>query len=151
MAGRKTLAITDRQYRILQLLWQHGPMTVRELMGLLPRGERQPYTTVLGMLQNMEKSGLLSHQKEGLAHRYQPQVSQAEATGQLLRDFLARFFGGSAEALVAGLVDAEALSPSDLRDLEAKLASAAAGPGSKKQKGRRTRKKKRTRNRGPTR
>jgi predicted transcriptional regulator len=121
MAGRKTLAITDRQFEVLRILWDQGPLTVRELMEHLPRGDRQPYTTVLGLLQNMEKAGLLGHREEGLTYRYEPTVSRQEATGQLLRDFLSRFFRGSAEALVLGLVDTQELSPHELRDIEAKL------------------------------
>lgn len=121
MAGRKTLAITDRQFEALRILWDHGPLTVRQLMEHLPRGDRQPYTTVLGLLQNMEKAGLLSHQEEGLTYRYEPTVSRHEATGTLLRDFVTRFFRGSAEALVLGLVDTRELAPHELRDIEAKL------------------------------
>ena len=41
----------------------------------------------------------------------------------MLRDFVARFFGGSAEKLVLGLVDADELDAADLRELEAKLAA----------------------------
>jgi predicted transcriptional regulator len=121
MAGRKTLAITDRQFEALRILWEYGPLTVRQVMEHLPRGDRQPYTTVLGLLQNMEKAGLVRHQEEGLTYRYEPAVSRQEATRALLHDFLARFFRGSAEALVLGLVDTEALSPEDLREIEAKL------------------------------
>ena len=121
MAGRKTLAITDRQFTALRILWEHGPLTVRQLMEHLPRGDRQPYTTVLGLLQNMEKAGFVTHQEEGLTYRYQPAVTRQEATSQLLRDFLMRFFRGSAEALVLGLVDTQELSPGDLREIEAKL------------------------------
>lgn len=121
MAGRKTLAITDRQFEALRILWEHGPLTVRQVMEHLPRGDRQPYTTVLGLLQNMEKAGLVRHQEEGLTYRYEPAVSQQEATSELLHDFLLRFFRGSAEALVLGLVDTEALSANELREIEAKL------------------------------
>ena len=126
MAGRKTLAITDRQYAILRILWTHGPLTVRELTAHLPRGDSQPYTTVLGMVQNMEKSGLVAHDQEGATYRYRAAVGERETTRRLLRDFVNRFFRGSAEALVAGLVDAEALSPDDVRELEAKLAASKA-------------------------
>jgi predicted transcriptional regulator len=87
----------------------------------LPGGDRQPYTTVLGMLQNMHKAGLVEADKEGLVHRYRPTVTQQEATGSLLSDFVARFFRGSAEQLVLGLVDARQLAPDDLRAIEAKL------------------------------
>lgn len=121
MAGRKVLAITDRQFAVLRVFWEHGPLTVRELMEQLPRGDRQPYTTVLGLLQSMEKAGLVKHDKEGLTHRYRPAISRREATGSLLSDFLARFFHGSAEQLVLGLVDAEQLAPNDLRAIEARL------------------------------
>ncbi len=122
MAGRKVLAITERQFAVLRVLWEHGPLTVRGLMEHLPRGERQPYTTVLGMLQAMEKAGLVDHEKDRLTHRYRPTVSRREATGNLLSDFLARFFHGSAEQLILGLVDAEQIDPGDLRAIEAKLA-----------------------------
>jgi predicted transcriptional regulator len=125
MAGRKTLTITDRQYQVLQILWDRGPLTVRELMQHLPRGERQPYTTALGLVQNMERQGLLGHVKEGVTHRYVPLVDRRQMTGRLVQDFLNRFFGGSAEALVLGLVDAAALSPQELGELEAKLSATA--------------------------
>ncbi|HTU90751.1 MAG TPA: BlaI/MecI/CopY family transcriptional regulator [Gemmataceae bacterium] len=121
MAGRKTLAMTDRQFAILQLLWEYGPLTVRQLLEHLPGGERQPYTTVLGMLQTMEKAGLVAHEAEGTTYRYQAAVSRQAALGTLLRDFMARFFRGSAEELVLGLVDADALTAADLRDIEARL------------------------------
>jgi predicted transcriptional regulator len=127
MAGRKALPITDRQFEALQILWQHGPLTVRQLMRHLPRGNRQPYTTVLGLLQNMEKAGLVTHEQEGVTYRYLPALSRREATGTLLRDFVARFFRGSAEALVLGLVDSRELSARELREIESKFQQASAG------------------------
>src|ERR1700736_6528808 len=130
MAGRKTLALTERQFTALQVLWDHGPLTVRQLMEHLPRGDRQPYTTALGLLQNMEKAGLVTHQEEAQTYRYLPAVSREEATGTLLRDFLSRFFRGSAEALILGLVDSQELSPDDLREIEAKLNSSFPPKGS---------------------
>ena len=121
MAGRKTIAITDRQFAALRVLWDYGSLTVRQLMEHLPRGQRQPYTTALGLLQNMEKAGLVRHQEEGVTYRYEAAVSRQEGTSGLLRDFVARFFRGSAEALVLGLVDTQELSPKDLREIETKL------------------------------
>ena len=121
MAGRKALAITERQFGVLRVLWDRGALTVRELMEHIPRGDRQPYTTVLGLLQGMEKAELVAHEKEGLTHRYRPLVSREQATGSLLSDFLARFFHGSAEQLVLGLVDAKELAPEDLRAIETRL------------------------------
>jgi predicted transcriptional regulator len=132
MAGRKGLAITERQFAVLRVLWAQGPLTVRGLMEHLPRGDRQPYTTVLGLLQGMEKAGLVDHEKLGITHRYRHTVSQEEGTGSLLSDFLTRFFHGSAEQLVLGLVDARELAPDDLRAIEARLAGSRGGPSAEK-------------------
>jgi predicted transcriptional regulator len=121
MAGRKEIAITDRQFDVLRVLWQHGPLTVRELMVHLPGGESTPYTTVLGLLQSMEKAGLVEHEKEQQTHRYRPTLTEQEATGNLLSDFVRRFFLGSAERLVLGLVDSQQLAPEALREIEARL------------------------------
>jgi predicted transcriptional regulator len=126
MAGRKTLALTDRQFELLALLWEHGPLTVRDVLGHLPHGNSLPYTTVLGLLQTMEKAGLVTHDAEKLTHRYRPLVSRAEATGSLLGDFVRRFFQNSAARLVLSLVDTCKLSPAELREIEAKLAQAQA-------------------------
>jgi predicted transcriptional regulator len=126
MAGRKTLALTDRQFEVLSLLWDQGPQTVRELLTRLPRGNALPYTTVLGLLQNMEKAGLVTHDAEKQTHRYRPLVRREEATGNLLADFLERFFRGSAERLVLSLVDTRQISPEDLREIQARLARAEA-------------------------
>ena len=128
MAGRKAIAITDRQFAVLRVMWASGPLTVRELMEHLPRGDSLPYTTVLGLLQSMEKAGLVAHEKEAQAHRYRPTLSEREATKNLLSDFLGRFFHGSAERLVLGLVDAQELDPGALKAIEARLAAPPAEP-----------------------
>ena len=119
MAGRKTLTMTERQFQTLKVLWEHGPLTVREFLEHLPSGT--PYTTALALLQNMEKAKLVAAEKVGPANRYRAVPSAEQATGDLLRDFARRFFGGSAQQLATGLVDAGELTPSDLDELEAKL------------------------------
>lgn len=131
MAGRKNIAITERQFEVLGLLWEHGPMTVRELRERLTRNGEVPYTTVLGLLQNMERAGLVAHDADLPAHRYRPLVSRQEATGTLLSDFLKRFFRGSAQRLVLGLVDARHLSAEELRAIEAELSREPPSSGTK--------------------
>jgi BlaI family penicillinase repressor len=123
VAGRKTQAVTDRQYQALEALWRRGPLTVRELLEELPDGT--PYTTGLGLLQNMEKAGLVQAEKDGAAHRYAPVMNRAQGMQHVLRDFAARFFGGSAQRLAVGLVETGELTPGELSELQ-KLATAKA-------------------------
>lgn len=123
MTGRKKFAITERQFEVLRILWEHGPLTVRSVREHMPREEEIPYTTVLGLLQNMEKAGLVTHDAEKQTHRYRPRISRDEATGTVLADFLGRFFQNSAQRLVLSLLDTQHLSPTDLREIEEKLAA----------------------------
>ena len=71
----------------------------------------------------------MTHEQEGVTYRYAAALSRRKATRTLLRDFLSRFFQGSAEALIQGLVDSEALSPEDLREIERKLSAPPADEG----------------------
>lgn len=119
MAGRKAIAVTDRQYQALELLWEHGPLTVREMLEYMPK--RTPYTTVLGLMQNMEKAGLIKSEREDNAHRYSPTMTRVQGERRLLTDIAKRFFGGSTQRLAIGLVENGELNAAEIRQLEEKL------------------------------
>lgn len=125
MPRPKQMAITERQFEALNVLWEHGPLTVREVRDRLPCGKELPYTTVLGLLQVMEQAGLVTHEAENKTYRYRPLISRRQGTRRLLADFVQRFFSGAAEKLVLGLIESRQLSMDDLRGLEAKLAETA--------------------------
>ena len=127
LARRKQLAITERQFEVLNILWEHGPLTVRELRDKIHGGGREdlPYTTVLGLMQVMEREGLVEHDVENTTHRYRPLLTREVGTSSLLTDFVQRFFRGAAKKLVLGLVDASQLSVEDLHELQTRLASGA--------------------------
>jgi predicted transcriptional regulator len=114
MAGKTPSALSGREYTILKLLWQHGPSTVREVRQRLADDERDediPYTTVLSLLQLMEKKGYVGHEADGKTYRYQARVPRSRTTGLVIRDFVSRFFDGSTEALLMGLAESPDVSP----------------------------------------
>ena len=122
MAGRKTLAITDKQFAVLRVLWEQGALTVRQLMGHLPGGERQPYTTTLGLLQTMEKIGLVRHEEEGRGHRYIAGVLPQAARKSALKHLTDKLFKGSSELLFTHLVSDQKLTPEQVRRMRQLLA-----------------------------
>ncbi len=111
MAGRQTAVINGREYAVLKLLWEHGPLTVREIREKLTGREEIPYTSVLSLVQLMEKKGYLQHKSEGKTYRYSARVRKEAMVRRVLRDFVGRFFDGSPEALVKGLVETSELDP----------------------------------------
>jgi len=87
---------SEFEMQILGTLWKHGPLTVREMLGLLPDGKKRAYTSVLSVMQVMEKKGLLGRTREGLTDRWRPAVEEAKILGPFMKNLIARVFGGSA-------------------------------------------------------
>ena len=84
MAGKTPSALSGREYTILKLLWEHGPLTVREVRQRLADDERDediPYTTVLSLLQLMEKKGYVDHEADGKTYRYRAKVPDPRRPG----------------------------------------------------------------------
>ena len=94
---------TDRELDIMSVLWREGSGTVAEVRGAL--GGEVGYTTVLKMLQILEEKGAVGHELEGRAYRYHPLVESVRAGGRALSRIVNKIFHGSAERLLATLVE----------------------------------------------
>ena len=108
-------SLGDRELDVMAVLWEIGSGTVGEVRQRLPA--QLAYTTVLTILRNLEAKGYLSHTVEGRAHRYAPRIAQRTAQKSALSHMLSRLFQGSPELLLARLVETEALTSDELRDL----------------------------------
>ena|SRR5687767_3140535 len=96
---------TPAELEILHLLWTHGPLTVRQVMGHLNRNRPRAYTSVMSMLNVMTDKRLLDREPEGRAFRYVPTRKREQTLGDMVGDLLGRAFGGSAAALVTHLLE----------------------------------------------
>ena len=104
---------TDAELRILQVLWERGQATVREVHEALEAGADQGqatgYTTVLKQMQILLEKGLVERDESRRTHVYAPARSQDATQRQLLRHLLDRAFSGSAGSLaLAALSDRRA-------------------------------------------
>ena len=112
------LAFTDRELDLMAVLWDSGPSTAAEVQTALEnKGIPLAYNTVLTVLRILEGKGNVVHQEEGRAHRFRSVVDRAEAGASALTRALDRLFDGSAEALVAQLVQRPNLTRKDLKRL----------------------------------
>jgi BlaI family penicillinase repressor len=105
------------EMQVLSVLWQHGASTVRKVMELMPDGKARAYTTILSVIQVMEKKGLVSHVAEGNAHVYQARISRQKVTGPWLRGLVRQVFGGSAAAALQHLLAEERVSREELDEI----------------------------------
>ena len=89
----------------------------------LPRGDRQPYTTVLGLLQGMEKAGLVDHEKLRASPTAIDRRLAREGTGQPALRFPDEVLPWIGRAVGARAGRRPELAPDDLRAIEARLAA----------------------------
>ena len=108
---------TDAELRILRVLWQRGPSTVREVYEELRRDRPVVYTTVLKFLQIMTEKNLVTREDAGRAHVYQACGSEEQAQRRLVENLLDRAFGGSAQKLVLQALTARKASAEELAEI----------------------------------
>ena len=109
---REGRGLTDRELDIMSVLWREGSGTVAEVRDAL--GDDAGYTTVLKILQILEEKGAVRHEQEGRAYRYFPLIESASAGGRALTRIVNKIFHGSAEMLLATLVEDREFSEEEI-------------------------------------
>ena len=112
MARPKHLHPTPAELELLNILWEHGPATVREVMCRMSK--QRGYTTVMSLMQVMYEKKLLKRRQEGRAFRYTARAPQEHTLGKLLADLLGRAFNGSSSTLVQHLLEQSAPDAEEL-------------------------------------
>jgi predicted transcriptional regulator len=106
--------LTAQQLEIMKVVWRLGEATVRDVYEALRAQRAIAYTTVMTTMKTMEARGHLKKRAEGRAHKYQAVETQNRALRKIVGDFIDRVFNGSAEPLLAHLVEERQLSQKDL-------------------------------------
>ena len=117
----ETLRPTDSELEILQVLWEKGACTVREVNDVLGTRREIGYTTTLKLMQIMHEKGLLLREKDGRGHVY-ASAAKPEVTQRALLDrFLENAFAGSAMQLVLQTLGGHKASPAEIDQIRAYL------------------------------
>ncbi len=117
MARRVTNRPTDAELAILQVLWQRGDCTVREVQDELSRRRPMGYTTVLKLLQIMVDKGLVTRDASQRTHVFTAREPQQHTQQQLVRDLITRAFRGSTRQLVMQALEAGEVSAEELAEI----------------------------------
>jgi predicted transcriptional regulator len=91
---------TESELEILNILWQKGACTVREVHEVLEQSKEAGYTTTLKLMQIMHDKKLLERDTSNKSHVYKANISQEQTQGQLVKRFIDNVFNGSASQLV---------------------------------------------------
>jgi predicted transcriptional regulator len=113
--------VSDAQLAVLQVLWDSGPATIRQLTDVLyPGGGTAQYGTVQKLLERLEEKGHVRRQRAGVAHTFAAVIARDDLIGRRLQEMAEKLCGGSLTPLLTHLVRAQRLSADErqqLRDL----------------------------------
>jgi len=112
---------TASELQILQVLWEHGPSTVREVHEALRAEKPLGYTTVLKLMQIMTAKGLVRRNEQRRAHVYEAQQPAEKTKRQFASDVLQRVFDGSAKELMLHALAGRRSSKNEIEELRRML------------------------------
>ena len=86
--------ITDVELAILQLLWDHGPATIRRLTdALYPQGKASHYATVQKLLERLEAKGFVGRDRTQAVHVFSALLSRDELISRRLQSLAEKLCG----------------------------------------------------------
>ena len=107
------------QLEIMQVLWDRGEATAREITDALCHSAPIAHSTVQTLLRKLEAKGAVTHESRERIFVFKPLSRQSEVSESAARDLLTRVFGGSVYGLVSHLLRHEEISEDELRRLRA--------------------------------
>lgn len=114
--------LTAAQFEILRLLWNsEAGLTVAEIWAAVCNGRDVSRTTVLNLVDRLEKRNWLSREKVNGVFRYQAQVDRVTTESQLASEFVGEFFDGSPSSFVLSLLGSKRISQTEVKRLRALL------------------------------
>ena len=112
---------SNLELQALSVLWHDGPSTVNTVHSSLPDGRERAYTTVLSVMQSLERKKLVKRIRSGRAHTYEPAYSQEVIVRRATDDFITNAFGGRLGEAVLATLSAGSLTPEEKTNIEREL------------------------------
>jgi BlaI family transcriptional regulator, penicillinase repressor len=117
MAKNVQPLLTPQELEIMKVVWASDDVTVRDVYEALRQRRTVAYTTIMTLMQILEKKGHLKKSTALRQHVYRAAKPRQQAVGALLKDFMNRVFDGAARPLLVHLADDGQLTKEDVEEL----------------------------------
>lgn len=118
MINSKPIKPTESELEILQVLWDRGAATVREVHEVLSVYKESGYTTTLKLMQIMHEKGIVIRDDSSKTHVYKPNIDKEKTQQQLVGKMVDALFGGSASQLVMQALGSSQASKEELDEIQ---------------------------------
>lgn len=117
------MRLSDAEWKVMNVLWESAPATVRAVHDAVGEETEWAYSTVKTLLTRLADKGAVSVERQGNHGVFAPLISREEARRSALRGLLQRAFGGTYSSLIHHIVDDEKLSTREREALRELLES----------------------------
>lgn len=108
----------DLQRTVMETVWEMDEATVNQVRAKLNRDKDLAYTTVLSVMQKLEKTGWLRHREEGRTYVYMPEQTREQEGTRSLKAFVKSVFGGDPVLVFQHLLDDERIGEEEIEAIE---------------------------------
>lgn len=110
--------ISEAEHAVMEALWDQSPLTAADVCERVCATRDWSMPTVKTLLSRLVNKGAVETEAEGRRFLYTPTIERADYVGHESRRLLDRLFGGKPASLFAQLAESEALTESDLAEIE---------------------------------
>lgn len=116
MAKKTKDQLTPKEEELMQLLWEHGPISISRLVELYP-DPKPHFNTVSTVVRRLEAKGFVGHDGTSGSFQYYAKVEKERFRNRSFGNFIKNYFGGSYYGAVSALVADEKISADELKEL----------------------------------
>lgn len=115
-AGRKRQLITEKELPIMKMLWENGPLYVRDMVTLYP--EPKPhFNTLATLVRILKDKGHVGYEVINGCHRFFAVTPKEDFQKKSLAETVSNFFNNSYKSAVSALAEEEKISVDELREI----------------------------------
>ena len=117
MAG-KTPDISDAEWDVMKVVWDHGPLTSGEVVRRLADEKHWKPRTIKTLLGRLVRKGAVAAQENEGRYHYSAKVAREDLARREARSFLARVFDGAVAPALVHIIEQGEVSQKELEELK---------------------------------
>lgn len=110
--------IAESEWRVMQVLWEHGPQTANDVVSALSGEVTWKPRTIKTLISRLVKKGAVKVTEEGYRYRYCAAVDESACVRSETRSFVRRVYQGAMKPALAAFLEDADLSPDEIDDLQ---------------------------------
>lgn len=108
--------LTNKEEELMNLLWEHGPLFVKDLVKLLP-DPKPHYNTVSTVVRGLVEKEFLKTKQYGTTHQYHALVTKDDYSRKTIKDVIGKYFNKSYSSVVSMFVEEHDISTDEIKAL----------------------------------